>query len=118
MVQATQRRRGRSPCAAAHPKTSPQGLEAGAVRLRRYFCTLAHRGVLCYELSEVHRSTIDRLFDPARDPEAKVRDDDWLRAVPTWREDKGATTMRWLYAYETVGSRREWYRRLEAEGVL
>jgi hypothetical protein len=46
---------------------------------------------------------IDRLFDPRRDPEEFVRDDDWFApadAAPEWKA---------LYAGDTVAKRRRWF---------
>jgi hypothetical protein len=55
---------------------------------------------------------LKRLFDPTRDPESKVRLDDWhpLIELPNgaeWRE---------LDLLNSVASRRRWYRVLRAEG--
>jgi hypothetical protein len=55
---------------------------------------------------------VDRLFDLARDPGERVRDDDWfhpLDAAPEWKA---------LYAHDTVEGRRRWYLTLVKEGRL
>jgi hypothetical protein len=44
---------------------------------------------------------VRRLFDPDRDPEARVRDDDWHPALDS--------PMRELDAVDTVAVRRRWY---------
>jgi hypothetical protein len=51
---------------------------------------------------------IERLFDPKRDPNERVRADDW-HPTPEMRE---------LYAYDTLATRRRWYRALQREGPL
>jgi hypothetical protein len=43
------------------------------------------------------------LFDPARDPDERVRDDDWHSLDDGWRA---------LDAYQTVAQRRRWYENL------
>ena len=50
-----------------------------------------------------------RLFDPRRDPEERVRDDDWYPGSPAMQE---------LYAWDTVGKRRRWFRELQRLGRL
>ena len=52
---------------------------------------------------------VARLFDPRRDPEEQVRDDDWFPGSPEMQE---------LYAWDTVGKRRRWFRELQREGRL
>ena len=52
---------------------------------------------------------VARLFDPRRDPEEQVRADDWYPGSPEWQE---------LYAWDTVGKRRRWFRELQRLGRL
>ena len=54
---------------------------------------------------------VRRLFHPSRDPEERVREDDWFPGPsdPEWRS---------LYAHETVGTRRRGYRNLMMDGRL
>jgi hypothetical protein len=55
---------------------------------------------------------IERLFDPRRDPDDRVRADDWFApadASPEWRA---------LYLGETVEQRRRWYLTLQGLGRL
>jgi hypothetical protein len=51
-------------------------------------------------------------FDPRRDPNDRVRPDDWF-----WPMD---APERWkaLFADDTVGRRRRWFANLEARGEL
>jgi hypothetical protein len=63
------------------------------------------------ERGEIDTEAVKRLFDPSRDPEERVREDDWF-AGPSdaeWRS---------LYAHETVGARRRWYMNLMMSGEL
>lgn len=55
-------------------------------------------------------SELSRLFDPERDPDELVREDDWHPSDdPAWREfDLG----------DSVRKRRRWYHRLVDEGLL
>ena len=49
---------------------------------------------------------VKRLFDPSREPRERVRDDDSFSPEdpdPGWKE---------LFAYDTVESRRRWFRNL------
>jgi hypothetical protein len=55
------------------------------------------------ERVSIDRAAVERLFAADRDPEEQVRDDDWYPGAPEFRE---------LYAVETVGDRRRWYRAL------
>ena len=54
---------------------------------------------------------IARLFDPRRDPEEQVRDDDddWYPCSPEMQK---------LDAWDTVGKRRRWFRELQRLGRL
>ena len=63
------------------------------------------------EREEIDTEAVKRLFDPSRDPEELVRDDDWF---------PGPSDAEWrsLYASETVGGRRRWYMNLWMEGEL
>jgi hypothetical protein len=60
---------------------------------------------------EIDPEQVKRLFDPSRDPEERVREDDWFAGPsdPEWRA---------LYAEETVRARRRWYMNLWVEGKL
>jgi hypothetical protein len=53
---------------------------------------------------------VERLFDPKRDPEARVRHDDWHPSP-----DSGFAE---LDAWDTVGKRRSWFRSLQLLGRL
>ncbi len=63
------------------------------------------------ERGEIDTEAVRRLFDPSRDPEERVREDDWFAGNPDpeWRG---------LYAHETVGARRRWYMNLMMSGEL
>ena len=63
------------------------------------------------ERGEIDPEQVRRLFDPDRDPNERVRDDDWFAGPsdPEWRA---------LYAHETVGGRRRWYMNLMMDGQL
>jgi hypothetical protein len=54
---------------------------------------------------------VKRLFDPSRDPQERVREDDWF---------PGPSDAEWraLYAHETVGTRRRGYMNLMMSGEL
>ena len=80
---------------------------AGLSRLLR---TLAPCRVFCGH-AQVDYEQVKRLFDPDRDPEERVRGDDWFAGPsdPEWRA---------LYAHETVGGRRRWYMNLMMSGEL
>ena len=74
------------------------------------FCR--HRGQRpVAERGEIDTEAVKRLFDPSRDPEERVREDDWFAGPPDaeWRS---------LYAHETVESRRRWYLALMMSGEL
>jgi hypothetical protein len=60
---------------------------------------------------EIDPEQVKRLFDPDRDPNERVREDDWFAGPsdPEWRA---------LYAHETVGGRRRWYMNLWMDGEL
>ena len=60
---------------------------------------------------ETDPEQVKRLFDPDRDPNERVREDDWFAGNPDpeWRA---------LYAHETVGVRRRWYMNLWMDGEL
>lgn len=53
---------------------------------------------------------IARLFDEGREPEERVRDDDWHPTPGSGFEE--------LDAHQTVGQRRRWYLALVEEGDL
>jgi hypothetical protein len=56
------------------------------------------------------REQIARLFDKTRDPDERVRADDWHPSGdPRWHE---------LDAWDTVGRRRHWYEELALLGRL
>jgi hypothetical protein len=55
---------------------------------------------------------VARLFDPGRDPEARVEPGEWF--APS----DAPEAFRRLYAHETVGQRRRWYTNLMFEGRL
>jgi endogenous inhibitor of DNA gyrase (YacG/DUF329 family) len=60
----------------------------------------------------VDREVVDRLFDPLRDPNERVRSDDWfapMDAPEGWRA---------LFAHESVGGRRRWFANLKALGEV
>lgn len=50
-------------------------------------------------------AAVERLFDPRRDPEELVRDDDWYPGAGTKDGDAFAA----LDAHDTVAQRRTWY---------
>ena len=53
---------------------------------------------------------VERLFDPSREPDERVREDDWHPSPGTgWQE------LDWCH---TVGQRRNWYLTLRKEGTL
>jgi hypothetical protein len=53
---------------------------------------------------------VRRLFDESRDPNERVRDDDWHPSQGTpWQE------LDWCH---TIGQRRTWYLNLKKEGML
>jgi hypothetical protein len=54
-------------------------------------------------------SAVARLFDSSRDPDERVRADEWFLGPPEFAA---------LYAYDTVRQRRRWYRNLVAEGLI
>jgi hypothetical protein len=67
------------------------------------FCR--HRGERRARPGPVDQEQLARLFDPSRDPNERVRDDDWHPTPETpeglkWRE---------LEAFDTVERRRWWY---------
>jgi hypothetical protein len=53
----------------------------------------------------VDKGAVERLFDPARDPNERVRGDDWFPGNPS-------PAVRELYAVDTVWARRQWYTNL------
>ena len=63
------------------------------------------------ERGEIDTEAVKRLFDPSRDPEERVREDDWFPGSPDpeWRS---------LYAHEAVGDRRRWYMNPLLDGRL
>jgi hypothetical protein len=57
----------------------------------------------------VDREAVARLFDESRDPDERVRDDDWyLEGTDDW--------WRVLDSRDTVARRRRWYLALRADG--
>jgi hypothetical protein len=78
------------------------------------FCSVwcRHQGERKSGDPPVDQAQIDRLFDPRRDPQEQVADDDWFApadADPEWKA---------LYAGETVEQRRRWYENLKAMGRI
>jgi hypothetical protein len=63
------------------------------------------------ERGEIDVEAVKRLFEPSRDPDERVLEDDWIAGGPdpVWRS---------LYAHETVGDRRRWYMSLLMDGRL
>lgn len=61
------------------------------------------------EREPVDHEQIARLFDEGRDPDERVRADDWHPGGPEWVE---------LDAGDTVAERRRWYGNLLREGDL
>jgi hypothetical protein len=69
-----------------------------------------HRGERApHERTMVDPEAVGRLFDPARDPDERVRPDDWF---PGPAEAAG------VYSVDDVGTRRRWYRNLLDSGRL
>jgi hypothetical protein len=65
-----------------------------------------------YDPPPVDQEVVDRLFDPFRDPNERVRPDDWfapMDAPEGWKA---------LFAHETVGGRRRWFANLKALGEV
>jgi hypothetical protein len=58
----------------------------------------------------VDEEQLARLFDPERDPDARVAANDWCAGL--------APEFAALYAAETVGGRRRWYANLQAAGRI
>jgi hypothetical protein len=76
------------------------------------FCSTdcRHRGERKpHERALVDQAAVARLFDPSRDPDERVRKDEWFLGEPEYAA---------LYAYSTVRQRRNWYRNLVAEGLI
>jgi hypothetical protein len=70
------------------------------------FCSITcrHRGARRPEdRAPVDHEAVERLFDPARDPDERVRVDDWHPGPPQWIA---------LEACDTVRDRRRWYENL------
>jgi hypothetical protein len=65
-----------------------------------------------YDPPPVDPEVIDRLFDPRRNPNERVRPDDWFSPMDAPKEWKA------LYAYETVELRRRWYENLKDSGLV
>lgn len=68
------------------------------------FCSIPcrHGGELApHERLKVDPAAIERLFDGRRDPDERVRPDDWYPHPGSPFEP--------LFAYDTVGGRRRWY---------
>jgi hypothetical protein len=59
------------------------------------------------------REQVARLFDPSRDPEERVRDDDW-HPTPDTPEGLAWRALDWC---QTVGDRRRWYKNLLEGGT-
>jgi hypothetical protein len=63
-----------------------------------------------HEREPVDHEQIARLFDEVRDPDEKVRPDDWHpNPDPEWQA---------LDAWDTVGRRRRWYEELTLRGKV
>jgi len=63
-------------------------------------------------------AAVDRLFDPARDPSERVRDDDWYSHDPDDTDDEMWEYLRDLDRNDTVAQRRRWYLALRREGSI
>ena len=79
------------------------------------FCSVfcRHRGEWKpHERTPVDIAAMERLFDPARDPDERARDDDWFA--------ESCAPVKHLYTGErdTVARRRRWYSNLLSEGKL
>jgi hypothetical protein len=57
----------------------------------------------------IDHEAVARLFDESRDPNERVKPDDWHPGPPEWVE---------LHLVETVAARRRWYQALEDDGEL
>jgi hypothetical protein len=62
-----------------------------------------------HERVPVDQAAVARLFDSSRDPDERVRADEWFLGPPEFAA---------LYAYDTVKQRRRWFRNLVAEGLI
>ena len=73
------------------------------------FCSslCRHRGPRRPEQPTVDHDAIARLFDEGRDPDARVRDNDWYPQPPTMKD---------LDAHDTVAERRRWFLELSRRG--
>jgi hypothetical protein len=87
------------------------GSEFRPRRRGHVFCSsfCRHRGERWDRPGPADREQIARLFDPSRDPNERVRDDDWHPSPGPWQE------LDWC---QTVGTRRRWYRNLLEAGDL
>lgn len=72
-------------------------------------CRHRYRGELRGGMA-IDRAQIERLFGDDRDPEDLVRQDDW--------HPSPASGFVRLDTWDTVGTRRHWYRALVEEGLL
>ena len=67
-----------------------------------------HRGVLGRTVTVDHEA-VARLFDESRDPNERVRADDWHPGPAEWVE---------IHLVDSVAARRRWYQALEDDGEL
>jgi hypothetical protein len=82
-------------------------------RLCSSFCRHRHRGEGNHgrpRRPAVDPEQIERLFDSARDPQERVRPDDWHPSPDSGFSD--------LDGWDTVAKRRRWYLTLIKEGLL
>jgi len=82
----------------------PQGLEFWGIRRRFARSDSRLTGRMSAETGS------NRLFDPARDPGERVREDEWFYG--------GSAEFAALYTHDTVEDRRRWYRNLAALGMV
>jgi hypothetical protein len=81
-------------------------------KLGHLFCSTAcrHRGERQPGDPPIDDEALERLFDPSRDPDERVRDDEWCAGMDAeWAE---------LYAEDTLAARRRWYANLIQAGRL
>ena len=87
------------------------GIEFIQRRTDHRFCCPEHRKLgerKPYDPPPADPEQVRRLFDEDRDPDERVRDDDWHGN----RDDENGQAWMELDATDTVGQRREWYRTL------
>jgi hypothetical protein len=74
------------------------------------YCTpeCRHAGPLKWGETPYDPQVVARLFDDSRDPGERVKTDEWFSPADA------PPAVRALYAHETVGQRRRWYRKLQA----